>query len=441
MARTHRPRRLAAGVLALGVLLLGACTGSGEYPNTTFNHTTEFNTAVDALWDRLLFLGTLVFVGVEAALIYTVVKFRRREGQQEPRHVHGNTTLEILWTIIPAVILMFIAIPTVRTIFKTQAKAVPNALQVEVVGHQWWWEFRYPQYTTRNARGGLDTLTTANELYLPTGRTVNFALRTADVLHSFWIPRLGGKRDLISNHTNYLWYTPVDSMAEVALNGSCNEYCGASHANMKFRAFTVTPQQFESWAAGQLQPAAVGAAPAAPGATATTAPTVTPNTPATVALASAQPAPGAQDGATTPASAGYVFPKDKLPQYFVPTDDFDTDVRYDDRLKGDVTRGQQAFLIGGCVGCHMISGNPVAMGRTGPNLTHVGSRYTIAGAQYPNETAYLARWIKNSKKMKPGSLMPTLGKGETDPVTGQVMQYGLTDQQIADVVAYLQALK
>ena len=88
-----------------------------------------------------------------------------------------------------------------------------------------------------------------------------------------------------------------------------------------------------------------------------------------------------------------------------------------------------------------MSGNPAALGRTGPNLTHVGSRYTIAGAQYPNETAYLARWIKNAKKMKPGSLMPTLGKGEIDPVTGQEVKFGLTDQQIADVVAYLQALK
>ena len=295
MARTHRPRRLAAGVLALGALLLAACTGS-EYPNTTFNHTTEFNTAVDHLWDRLLFLGTLVFIGVEGALIYTVLRFRRREGHPEPRHVHGNTTLEILWTAIPAVILVFIAIPTVRTIFRTQAKAVPNALQVEVVGHQWWWEFRYPQYTTRNARGGLDTLTTANELYLPTGRTVNFALRTADVIHSFWIPRLGGKRDLIANHVNYLWYTPVDSMAEVPLNGSCNEYCGASHANMKFRAFTVAPERFEQWAQAQMRPAAFHAA-GGPGAPA--APAVPPASRGS-SPARAAPAPSRRTPAASP---------------------------------------------------------------------------------------------------------------------------------------------
>jgi cytochrome c oxidase subunit 2 len=127
----------------------------------------------------------------------------------------------------------------------------------------------------------------------------------------------------------------------------------------------------------------------------------------------------------------------------VPTDAGDPSVRFDANLlaSGDATRGAQAFLAGGCVGCHVIAGNPIALGRLGPNLTHIGSRYTLAGAQFPNEPLYMARWIKNAKKMKPGSLMPTLGKGETDPITGAKQGFGLTDQQIADVVAYLQALK
>src|SRR3982751_1987724 len=211
MPRIHRPRRLAPAALTAALALALAACGRDTYPNTTFLLTTEFNTASKPLWDRLLLLGTIVFVIVESLLIYTVVRFRAKPGQAAPRHVHGNTTLEILWTAIPAVILMFIAVPTVKTIFRTQAKAVANALQVEVVGHQWWWEFRYPQYTRRNAQGRLDTLTTANELYLPVHRTVNFSLRTANVLHSFWIPRLGGKRDLIANHTNYLWFTVEDS--------------------------------------------------------------------------------------------------------------------------------------------------------------------------------------------------------------------------------------
>jgi len=481
MARNHRPRRLPSGALTAGLALLlvalAACT-SDQYPNSTFHHTTEFNKAVDGLWDRLLFFGTIVFVLVEAMIVYVVIKFRRREGQKDPKHVHGNTTLEIMWTVIPAIILAFIAVPTVQTIFETQAKAVPNALQVEVIGHQWWWEFRYPQYTRRSATGKVDTLVTANELYLPTGRTVNFALKTADVLHSFWIPRLGGKRDLIANHTNYLWFTPEDSMAMKALNGSCNEYCGASHANMKFRAFTVTPEQFASWAAHQTSPAAFGAvtppapatpaAPAAPGAptgAAAGAGTTTVQSAGTVALAAQdsvpiQPKPlptgadavskptqgtmartAAAGAAATPAG-GFVFPREQLPGYFIPSALLPANVSFPKGLQGDATRGQKIYSSSACIACHAIAGNPMSVGRVGPNLTHIGTRYTIAGAQYPNTPEYMARWIKNSRAMKPGSLMPTLGAGEVDPITKQkVTAGGLTDQQIADIVAYLQALK
>src|SRR5215216_1574016 len=190
-----RPRRLLTAALpAIAAVALTACSAS--YPNSIFHRHTEFNRDVSYLFSILIWLGTAVFIFVEAILLYAIFRYRRRSENDRPEHVHGNTTLEIMWTAIPALILVFIAVPTVRTIFRTQAKAVPNALQVEVIGHQWWWEFRYPQFTTRRASGKVDTLIIANELYLPTGRTVNFALKTRDVLHSFWIPRLGGKRDL-----------------------------------------------------------------------------------------------------------------------------------------------------------------------------------------------------------------------------------------------------
>jgi cytochrome c oxidase subunit 2 len=487
MARNSRPRRLASAALtaglALAIVTLAACT-TDKYPNSTFHHTTEFNEAIDHIWDRLMFWGTIVFVLVEAMIVYVVIRFRQREGQPEPRHVHGNTTLEITWTAIPAVILVFIAIPTVRTIFRTQAKAVPSALQVEVIGHQWWWEFRYPQYTTRGPTGKLDTLTTANELYLPVGRTANFALKTADVLHSFWIPRLGGKRDLISNHTNYIWFTPKDSMAMKALNGSCNEYCGASHANMRFRTFTVTPAQFESWAKHQATPAAFNAAPTPPppppaaaprpgaastGAATTGVTTAGATVPARTVVQSAgtvvqggvpvdsATGPGAA-GRSKPtqgtmaqtagaqsaagASPGFVFPRESLPDYFIPQIPMPKAVNFPAGLKGDPARGQKIYSSSACIACHYINGNPMSVGRVGPNLTHVGTRYTLAGAQYPNTPEYMARWIKNARALKPGSLMPTLGQNETDPITKQrVTVGGLTDQQIADIVAYLEALK
>jgi cytochrome c oxidase subunit 2 len=459
MTRNRRLRRVAAvAVTAVAALVLAAC--AREYPNTTFEHTTEFNAAIDSLWDKMLFWGTLVFVIVESILIYTIVRFRRRPDSPEPRQVHGNTALEITWTVLPAVILVFIAIPTVRTIFRTQAKAVPNALQVEVIGHQWWWEFRYPQYG----------FITANELYLPAGRTVNFALRTADVIHSFWIPRLGGKRDLTWTHKhNYLWFTPDSSLGGNAFNGSCNEYCGASHANMKFRTFVVSPAEFESWAQHQAGTALGTGALAAPGAATTGPGTATPTgqpsapatatppapAPATQSARSAQPAPAAGQPQVVPVAAsslaGFSFPVEQLPDHAIPKTPVPASLTFPD-LTGDVARGRDLVTnvanLGKapCLTCHVIKGAPQLIPDSlarGPNLTHFGSRVTLGAGLFPNDDAHLAKWIKNSRLMKPGIQMPTLGRGQVDPMTGQAIpaNAGLTDQEIADITAYLRSLK
>lgn len=424
-----RAARRARGLapMALVAIALAALAGDAiaQYPNTTFNHTTEFNEITDQLWDRLLFWATVVFVIVQVGLLYIVFRFKAKPNQPNPSHVHGNTALEIAWTAIPAVILAFIAVPTVKAIFQTQAKAPANALQVEVIGHQWWWEFRYPQYG----------ITTANELYLPTGRPVNFALKTADVLHSFWIPRLGGKRDLISNRVNYLWFTPRDSMALKALNGTCNEYCGDSHANMKFRVFTVTPAQFASWAAHQKAPAVFGAVvpkSATPVAGAAPAESVTKGGQVGPALAQSGPA----------APVGFVFPKENIEAHTIPTMKAPATLTIQAGLVGDAERGRQVYSRSSCIGCHVITGNPASAGVIGPNLTHIGSRYTIAAGLYPNTAEYLAKWIKNAPAMKPGSIMPALGKGEWNPATkSKVTLGGLTDQEIVDIAAYLSALK
>ena len=455
---TRLRRLLTAALPAVAAVTFTACNAS--YPNSIFHSHTDFNRDVGVLWSVLIWLGTAVFIFVEGILLYAIFRYRRRSENDRPEHVHGNTTLEILWTAIPALILVIIAVPTVRTIFKTQAKAKADALQVEVIGHQWWWEFRYPQYK----------ITTANELYLPLGRTVNFTLLTQDVLHSFWIPQMGGKRDLIANHPNYLWFTP-DSVGELAWNGFCVEYCGASHANMRFKAFTVTPEQFAAWAAHQSAPAVFGAvapaaAPATPAATAPAAAvpaTATDSTkgPASSTAQQAQIAAGAA-GATGPGTpsaapgappaagatvqqAGFVaFPREKMPAHTVPKTPLPAALRYNDALVGDAERGRALISTGAgsCMACHMINGNPVMMGVLGPNLTHIATRSTIGGGLFPNDTKHLARWIKNARAMKPGILMPTLGKGETDPVTkAAVPATGLTDEQIADLVAYLQALK
>ena len=419
-------RRIAAALPALLAVFIAACSNA-DYPNSVFTRFTEFNRDVGYLFNILIYLGTFVFVFVEGILLYTIFKYRRKSENDRPKHVHGNTTLEILWTAIPALILAFIAVPTVRTIFKTQATASADALQVQVIGHQWWWEFKYPQYG----------ITTANELYLPIGRKANFALTTYDVLHSFSIPQLGGKRDLISNRTNYLWFTP-DSTGEQAWNGFCAEFCGASHANMHFKVFTVSPGNFESWAANQQKMAAFGAiAPAAASVVPVAAPGAA-AAPSSVAAAVPAAAPAA-----VPVSF-VSFPHDKMPAHIIPQTPLPEGLAFNESLTGDPQRGLDFMtkMGGGCVGCHMINGNPVMMGVIGPNLTHIGSRSTIAGGLYPNDTRHLTRWIKNARWMKPGVLMPTLGAGEYDPMMkNNIPKTGLNDQQIADIVAYLQALK
>jgi cytochrome c oxidase subunit 2 len=477
MKGSDRLRRLASYAF-FAVLVVAALSCNEAHPNSTLQPHSDLGREIDFLWNRLLFLGTIVFVLVEGALVYVVFKYRRRENQPTPPQTHGSTKLEIAWTLIPAVILVFIAVPTVKTIFITQAAAAPGSLNIDVTGHQWWWEFKYPDLG----------VTTANEIYLPVGRTVNFRLRSADVIHSFWTPQLGGKRDVVTNRTNYIWYTPDTAIAGNVWNGFCVEYCGASHANMRFRVFTVSQQQFDSWVAGQKMPARFGAvAPAAPttapNASANTAPAMStptgPNAPSQAAQAAApgiakqssgtgpaggnQPAiargqsPGANPGARTgdaatavPApspgaiEAGYIFPRDKIPEYAIPHAPVPSDLKFTAGLTGNAARGKQIFSGAACIGCHSIAGNPIAMGVTGPNLTHVGSRSTIAAGRYPNAAAYLALWIKNARKMKPEVIMPTLGLDEYDPVLKAKVTAangGLSDQQIADIVAYLTALK
>jgi cytochrome c oxidase subunit 2 len=190
--------------------------------------------------------AVVIALVVFAILAIVLVRFRERPGAPLPAQIHGHGLLEIAWTLAPALILVIIAIPTIQAVFRTQPSAAPReALHVTVRGWQWWWEFRYP---------GLDVVT-ANELHIPAFRTVVFTLEGPDVLHSFWIPQLGGKRDVVPGRTNRIILT-ADAPGEYW--GQCAEFCGASHANMGFRVFVRRPQDFEQWVATQK------AAPAEP---------------------------------------------------------------------------------------------------------------------------------------------------------------------------------
>ncbi len=232
----RRAKQLA--VLVSAALLLGLAGCQGPFPQSTFSATTELGEDLSGLFWMIFWWGVAVFAVVQVGLIYVMIRFRARPDQPDPAPIHGHTALEIAWTLAPAMIIVFIAVPTIQVIWKDAGADTENALQVQVIGHQWWWEYRYPEYG----------IVTANDLHLPQGRAVELQLSSADVIHSFWLPRLAGKRDMILGRTNRLVFTP-DSVGEFW--GQCAEYCGTSHANMRFRAFVHTAADFDSWVAEQ----------------------------------------------------------------------------------------------------------------------------------------------------------------------------------------------
>ena len=279
-------------------------------------------------------IGALVFV----ILGYVLLRFRDRPGAPLPPQTHGRPWLEIAWTLGPALVLLVIAIPTIQVIFRTQSQAKPRgALEVTVRGYQWWWEFRYP------ALG----VVTANELHLPAGRPVVFSLEGPDVIHSFWVPKLGGKRDVVPGRGNVITLTP-DGPGE--LWGQCAEFCGASHANMGMRVIVDAPADFDRWV-------------------------------------SAQRAPAVEPGA-------------------------------------DAAAGKALYAASACVGCHTVRG--VSAGVLGPDLTHFGSRGTLAAGMFANTPAHVAAWVRDAPALKPGVKMPA---------------FTLTDDQARALAAYLTGLK
>ncbi|HEX7126182.1 MAG TPA: cytochrome c oxidase subunit II [Thermodesulfobacteriota bacterium] len=231
-ARPGRVRFLSGVVLPALTILLSGC--AGEYVQNAMDPHSDFAHTINDLFWTIIWWSIVIFILVEVLLIYAIFRFRRRPGQPLPAQVHGNTRIEIAWTLAPALILASVAVPTVQTIFDTQAPPAEENLQVRAIGHQWWWEFRYPQ---------LD-IVTANDLWLPRGRKVDIALESADVIHSFWAPKLGGKRDLVPGHVNHISLTP--QVADLFW-GQCAEFCGASHANMGFRVVVAEPAEFDRW--------------------------------------------------------------------------------------------------------------------------------------------------------------------------------------------------
>jgi cytochrome c oxidase subunit 2 len=379
-------------LLGLCLLIVAGCSVGNS---NTLNPQGPVALKESGLFWFILVVATIVFVLVEAALIYSVFRFRARPDSPEPRQIHGNTKLEIWWTIVPSLILFLVLGLTVQTLFNIQEPASnPNnpTMSVNVYGHQWWWEFRYydnandalTNAETPHANPTDDspkpTVVTADELVVPVGTTVHLNLVSDNVIHSFWIPQLTGKTDVIPGHTNHMWFQ-ADTLG--TYQGACAEFCGDQHAHMRFEV--VVKQQgtgansFGEWSLAQQAPA------------------VDPESSQPTARKCADGDPGGSNQAL---------------------------------------RGKYLFYCAtfanntACIQCHSIYGSNyggiVAQGIVGPNLTHFGSRDLIAGGVAPNTPDGLTQWLTNPQNLKPGNDMPDLG---------------LTPDQVAALVAYLDSLK
>jgi len=361
-AAARRPAGLVPWLCLLALAVAG-CSPE-RYPQTALLPLSDFARIGDHVQDQTFYWAVAVFILVEGALLYAIFRFRGRPDDPEPKQVHGNTTVEIIWTIIPALILAFIAVPTVKGIFHTNASPGADALRIEIVGHQWWWEFRYPEAG----------VVTANELVIPVGRTVELIQHSADVVHSFWPPRFAGKRDVFPGRETRLWFK-ADSAG--LYPGQCAEFCGIQHARMAFHVRAEPQEEFESWLARMQTlgaPAAAGA-PAAPD----TGSLHTASAGATLREQQGGPADSAA-AATTAAPADPLFAK-----------------------------GEQLFKTKGCIGCHSVQAKGAPTALIGPNLANVGARHYIAAGWLKNTDENLERWIQNPQALKKGVLMPNLG--------------------------------
>jgi cytochrome c oxidase subunit II len=365
LLRTDALRRLRRWLPLLG--LLAAACSPDHYPQTALRPISDFARIGDDIQTQTFYWALGVFVLVEGALLYAIFRFRGKPDDPEPHQIHGNTTIEIIWTVIPALILAAIAVPTVRGIFETSAIPSGDALKVEVVGHQWWWEFRYPDLG----------ITTANEVHIPVGQTVSLRMGTADVVHSFWPPRFAGKRDVFPNRETRLWFK-AEQAGEYP--GQCAEFCGIQHGRMAFRVRAQTAEEFQGWVAHMQtltgKPAAAAVAPPA-------------DSVRTASAGAVVPAQGQQDAA--PRATG----KDSSAAGAAP------DPAY--------AAGEKLFQAKGCVGCHSLNAVNAPKGMIGPNLANIGARSYIGAGSFKNTDETLARWIQNPQAMKKGVLMPNLG--------------------------------
>ncbi|MCE9555232.1 MAG: cytochrome c oxidase subunit II [Planctomycetes bacterium] len=238
-----------------GELTPPARQGSARQDSTQINSVFDtVSPPADSIRD-LFYLVTaitgVILLLVGGMLIYCIIRFRQRKSDRgEPPQLYGSQPIELAWTVAPLLtvfVLLMVVIRTVADTRRPEIKKDAEPVRVRVIGHRWWWEYQYPDYPG---------LTTANELHVPGSakdrpRPVHLELESADVVHSYWVPRLAGKTDLIPGHKNMMWF---QTEQEGVYRGQCAEYCGTQHANMLIRVVVDSPDTFKTWAAHQAAP-------------------------------------------------------------------------------------------------------------------------------------------------------------------------------------------
>lgn len=400
-------RKLArpAGLFAAfcGVLFLSGCWLDMDGPQSTM--VVDGPVARDELhlFYVTVWVCLFIFVVVGGVLAYATLKFRAHTKEEEnaepPEQSHGNPLVEMSLIAASVFCLVIVAVPTLKAIWFTYdvpAAEKANALEVTATGSQWWFKFDYPQ----------QGFVTANELVIPAGRAVHVNLRSADVMHSFWVPKLAGKVDMIPNRGNHLW---LKSDKPGYFWGQCAEYCGESHAVMRFRVIALPENEFEAWVANQKKNART-----------VTAASVAAAEQPRIQLASAKldDFPKAGWTAAFDESPLAHWRQDQLPN--------------PDENPALVAQGRKLFLEKTCVGCHTVRGQE-GVGITGPDLTHVGARSTIAGGLLENNPLNLRHWIMHPGSVKPGNKM-----WETGYIPNNIH---ISDSEATALIAYLESLK
>jgi cytochrome c oxidase subunit II len=249
--RSRRRRLLPLAVLMPLVLFVSAC--ASDAPQTTLEPKGPIAKSIDDLFNGVFLVAVVVFVVVEFGTLFLVLKFRRRtddDPDELPAQTHGNFRLEIAWTIVPAVMLAVVGFFTLRTLFDVN-RTDHEAMTVKVTGQQWFWEYTYDT----NGDGKFDDgdVLTANDLVVPAGVDVNLEIHSNDVIHSYWIPALNGKKDAVPGREHPL---RINADQPGVYVGQCTEFCGLSHAYMRQRVVALTPDQFDEWLANQQRQAA-----------------------------------------------------------------------------------------------------------------------------------------------------------------------------------------